>query len=116
MAKYIYPILFIFLSCSTEETTNQSTSKIKNPVETNDVEKTISYKIVFTENEGWGYQIFEGSTMLINQIHIPVIQGIHSFSSKENATKTADYIMQEVKNGNFPPTLTQEILDSLDVL
>ena len=116
MSKYIFPILFLLFSCSSEETSTTSASNTKKPIEIKDTEKVISYKIVFTENEGWGYQIFEGSTMLINQIHIPVIQGLHSFSSKNKATKTAEYIVQEVKTGNFPPTLTQEILDSLDVL
>lgn len=116
MLKYLFPIFFLLISCSSEKSTTSTTPTVKKSVETNDVGNAISYKIIFTENEGWGYQIFEGSTMLINQIHIPVIQGLHSFSSKENATRTAEYIMQEVKTGNFPPTLTKEILDSLDVL
>lgn len=67
-------------------------------------------------NVGWGYQILQDGKLAIDQKHIPVIQGCKSFSSKEKAEKTGNFIIQKMKNGVFPPTLTEEELDSLEVL
>lgn len=65
---------------------------------------------------GWGYQIFEGNTMLINQEHIPSVPGINGFSSEEKATKAVEYIVTQMDQGLFPPTVSPQILDSLGVL
>jgi hypothetical protein len=67
-------------------------------------------------NVGWGYQILQDGKLAIDQKHIPVIQGYKSFSSKEKAEKTGNFIIQKMKNGVFPPTLTEQELDSLEVL
>ncbi|MFN5911173.1 MAG: DUF4907 domain-containing protein [Bacteroidota bacterium] len=65
---------------------------------------------------GWGYQILQDGKLAIDQKHIPVIQGYRGFSTKENAEKTANYIVDKLERGIFPPTLTIEELDSLEVL
>jgi len=75
-----------------------------------------SYKVIFDQNNGWGYQIFEAGKMVINQTHIPAIPGIQGFSSQENAEMTAEYLLKKIKEGVFPPTITVQTLDSLGVL
>lgn len=75
-----------------------------------------SYKVIFEENKGWGYQIFEGEKMIVNQPHIPAVQGIKGFSSQKNAEITAEYILKKIEEGNFPPTISVQTLDSLGVL
>ena len=67
-------------------------------------------------NIGWGYQILQDGKLAIDQKHIPVIQGYKGFSSKEKAEKTGNFIVEKMKNGIFPPTLTEKELDSLAVL
>lgn len=75
----------------------------------------ISYRI--TENEhGFGYQIFNGDKMLINQPHIPAIPGIKGFESKQKAELAAKYIVSEIKNGNFPPTVDENKLREIGAL
>ena len=107
----IFILLFFFtLSCSDEEVKTTANHKKEKQVGPN-----FSYKIIFTEEKGWGYQVFKGATILINQEHIPAVQGLQYFSSKENAETTAAYILQEVEKGNFPPTVDERILDSLGV-
>lgn len=93
------------------ESKESKTSEIKKPVV-----HSYSYKVLFEENKGWGYQIFNGSTLLINQMHIPSIQGIKGFETQQKAETTAEFILKEIENGVFPPTITKEILDSLGVL
>ncbi len=113
MIKYILPIAIILSACNGEKEQEIVPSDKKEKIQ---VAPSHSYKIIFEEELGWGYQIFNGSTLLINQTHIPAIQGLKGFETKEKAIIAAEYILDEVKNGKFPPTVTVEILDSLKVL
>lgn len=109
-------ILFAF-SCSSEP-------KIKVEEEhfekvTDSKQKTApEYTIITVEQTGfgWGYQILKDGKLMIDQKHIPAIQGNKGFSSKETASRTADFMVKKIKNGEFPPTLSIEELDSLEVL
>lgn len=85
-------------------------------VQSKENKTTYSARIIFTDSLGWGYQIFDGNTMLINQLHIPSIQGNRGFKSREAAQLTANFILYKLSNGIFPPTLDEKELDSLGVL
>ncbi len=111
MYKIVILIFLFSISCSNEEVETTVKSKKTIPVG-----PQFSSKILFKEGKGWGYQIFKGATLLINQEHIPAVQGLQYFSTKEKAEITAKYILTEVEKGNFPPTVDQNILDSLGVL
>ena len=77
-----------------------------------------AYTIEVTENAefGWGYQLFKDGKLMIDQKHIPAIQGEQGFTSKENAEITGNYILRKIKNGEFPPTVSVQELDSLGVI
>ena len=110
--KYILFLSIALLSCSNEPAELEEQLPIKQEEATSSL---VSSKIIFNEGIGWGYQIFEGSKMIINQEHIPAVQGMHGFSSKEKAVTAANYVVNKIENGIFPPTLTPEELDSLGV-
>ncbi len=74
-----------------------------------------SYKIIEVDH-GWGYQIYDGSTMLIKQEHIPSVPGINGFETQEKAEIAAKYVLDQVQEGNFPPTVSPEILESIGAL
>lgn len=81
------------------------------------VEATSKYTYQLVEGaHGWGYQIFEGSSMRINQQHIPSLPGVRGFNSQEHARKTAEYVIEQMEKGTPLPTLSKDILDSLGVL
>lgn len=75
------------------------------------------YQVLITENNGgFGYQILKDGKLVIDQPNIPAIQGNQFFSTREKAQKTADYLVEKLNKGIFPPTLAVEELDSLGVL
>ncbi|MBL1280350.1 MAG: DUF4907 domain-containing protein [Fluviicola sp.] len=119
MIRYLIPFVFL-VGCSNDVKENITPPKKDTIpqviVEPQKTDSGYKYKVVFEENNGWGYQIFEGDKMLINQMHIPAIQGLQSFSTEEKARITAEFILLQVEQGNFPPTVTKETLDSLGVL
>ena len=85
-------------------------------IESNDAKHDYSARIIYTDSLGWGYQIFDGNKMMINQIHIPSIQGRKGFKSRESAQITANFILYKLANDLFPPTVDEKELDSLGVL
>ena len=107
--------LLLTISCSPEPAQkNEADQHGSDAIAEQKVAK--SYKVIFTEEVGWGYQIFDGNKLMINQKHIPAVQGLTGFETKEKAEKTAQYVLDQVEAGIFPPTITTEILDSLEVL
>ena len=75
-----------------------------------------SVKTQFTPEHGWGYQILNNGDLYINQPHIPAVAGNKGFDSEAKAATTGDFILYKLNNGLFPPTISQEELDSLGVL
>jgi hypothetical protein len=75
-----------------------------------------SYKVISISENNWGYQLFDGPTMVINQTAIPSVQGIDGFDSHDKAERTAKFIVQKLERGIFPPTVDKNELDSLGVL
>ncbi|MCX6192040.1 MAG: DUF4907 domain-containing protein [Flavobacteriia bacterium] len=53
--------------------------------------------------------------MVINQTHIPAVQGVRAFSSKEQAQKAAEIIKGKLDQGIFPPTISLEELQSIGI-
>lgn len=77
---------------------------------------TWSYKVYLVSEGNWGYQLFDGATMVINQPSIPAVQGIAGFDTKEKADKTARFVLEKMKRGEIPPTISREELERLNVL
>jgi hypothetical protein len=90
------------------------------PIESSETEKASdsewSYEVTFLSENNWGYQIFQNGDMIINQTSIPSVQGIDGFDSQEKAERTAQFILNKVENGIFPPTVNKEDLEKLGVL
>ncbi|MDX2001295.1 MAG: DUF4907 domain-containing protein [Chitinophagales bacterium] len=73
-------------------------------------------KISYNNQTLWGYQIYKGEKLLINQTSIPGIQGNLGFQTKEQALKTALLVRDKLLQGQMPPTVIESELDSLGVL
>ena len=131
MNRFLFFLLVaLLLSCSNEETSEESGSTTTTlnektgpesesctyGIQSKENNTAYSARIIFTDSLGWGYQIFDGNTMFINQLHIPSIQGNRGFKSREAAQLTANFILYKLANGVFPPTVDEKELDSLGVL
>lgn len=75
----------------------------------------MSYKIISATNGSWGYDIY---TNLKVTIHQPIIPGRpinEGFKTKEDAEKVAKLVIEKMKKGEMPPTVTQEELKNLGI-
>lgn len=63
--------------------------------------------------ESWGYRLYLGYKLLVNQTNIPALSGNASFKSETDARKIAKLASSKVAGGQIPPTLTVEEVKNL---
>ncbi len=65
---------------------------------------------------GFGYNILIYDAVYNHQPHIPAINGMRGFHTKEQARKAAELVVYKIKNNIMPPSLSPKELDSLGTL
>jgi hypothetical protein len=78
--------------------------------------KTVTTAAYQNDSLGWGYCISIDGKKSINQPYIPSVAGKKGFKTKEQALKTAAFVVGKIHRNIFPPTVTEKELDSLGVL
>lgn len=76
----------------------------------------ITYKIIGSESEGYGYDVFADGKMVIHQPGIPGQPGIKGFRTKADSEKVAQLVVKKLKNKEMPPTVSEEELRTLKVI
>ena len=127
--RFIYIGFLLFLLISCENSTDEVKSTIVNEtdpetrpsatmeekIEVENVKKS-PYEVKTVQNSlGWGYEVWKDGALIINQTHIPAIQGLRAFVSQEQAQKAADIIKNKLDQGVFPPTISIDELRSIGV-
>lgn len=114
-AFFIFFILLIASCNSTIEHSKEEIVDTKAPIKNNS-NAEFSVAVIENQDATWGYQLLKDGKLMIDQKNIPAIQGNRGFSTKEKAELMGSFILQKVKNGGFPPTVSIEEMDSLGVL
>lgn len=65
---------------------------------------------------GFGYNILIYDAVYNHQPHIPAINGMRGFHTKEQAKKAAELVVYKIKNNIMPPSLSPQELDSVGAL
>src|SRR5688572_30187456 len=137
MKKAILLFSVILFSCGSEKTEETETTgivqdnilvdtvpdRISAAVETDTIPKvypnpqdtSYSYKITRGE-KGYGYEIFHQGKLLIRQPHIPAIQGNLEFPAESDAKTVAVFVIEKLKKGISPPSVSEEELTKLGIL
>jgi len=79
-------------------------------------QKKIEYFIIHVPEDQYGYYIMIDGQMYIEQKTIPAIEGNKGFKTKEDAKKIADLVIQKIREGEIPPTITVEDLKAHNVI
>ena len=100
-------------SCSNDK--NEDSTPSTESVVNHDKPK-YTYKVFHKPDLGWCYQVFRGPKIIIDQQHIPAVQGIHGFETKEQAEIAVNFVMERVLAGNERPSVTPQELDSIGAI
>ncbi len=69
-----------------------------------------SFRIKQSANKTWGYEIFKGEKLLIDQPTIPGVPGGNGFVDAKQASLVAKKVIQKLNKGIFPPQIEQNEL------
>ena len=84
-------------------------------VETNK-NASYTYSIIPAPNKTWGYDIYMEKRLFIHQPGVPGLPGNEGFKSKASAGKVAKLVIEKIKKGELPPSVTIEEMKKLKVL
>jgi hypothetical protein len=80
------------------------------------VDTQLTYEIIETPNNTYGYNIKTNGRILIHQPNIPALPGHEGFKTEEFAITVAELVISKIRQSNFPPSVSVYELDSLGVL
>ena len=75
-----------------------------------------SYTIISAPNNTWCYDIYKDKKLFIHQPSIPAVPGNEGFKTKAEAEKVAKLVIEKIKKGEMPPSVTIEEMKKLKVL
>jgi len=74
-----------------------------------------TFKPIQVHNYTWGYDIYVNNKLKIHQPNIPGKSGKEGFKTKEDAEKVARLVIEKMKRGEMPPTVTPEEISNLNI-
>ncbi|HVX51709.1 MAG TPA: DUF4907 domain-containing protein [Chitinophagaceae bacterium] len=74
-----------------------------------------SFTIIPVAKNAWGYNINLNGKVFIHQTTIPGMQGNIAFSRKTDAENTAKLVVQKIKKGIMPPSVSLQELQQLNI-
>src|SRR3954451_7973660 len=75
--------------------------------------KNITYQLVPSENKTWGYDIYINGKLFIHQPSVPALPGNAGFTTKTAAEKIAKKVIEKIRKGENPPTISIDELKQL---
>jgi hypothetical protein len=75
-----------------------------------------SFTIIQTVNNTWCYDIFKEGKRLIHQTSIPGLPGNEGFKNKSDAERVAQLVIEKLKKGEMPPSITADELKKMKIL
>ncbi len=77
---------------------------------------TLTYKTIDAPGHTYGYDVFADGNLMIHQTSVPALPGIEGFKTKEAATKVALLVIEKIKKGEMPPTVSVDEMKQLNLI
>ncbi|WP_158638318.1 DUF4907 domain-containing protein [Panacibacter ginsenosidivorans] len=75
-----------------------------------------NYKIIDAPDKTFGYDVYADDKLLIHQTNKPAMPGSKAFATKKDAVKIAELVIEKLRKGIMPPTVSKEELQMLKVI
>jgi len=76
----------------------------------------LTYNIIDALNNTFGYDVFVDGKLMIHQASIPAMPGNEGFKTQDDAAKVAELVMNKIRKGEMPPTVSTKELQDLHVI
>jgi len=76
----------------------------------------ITYRIIAAANHTWCYDILAEGRLMIHQPSAPGLPGNEGFKTKAKAAKVAGLVVEKIKNGEMPPSVTMDEMKKIGAL
>lgn len=116
--KTFLTFLALFIVMISSAQTNSEKPQIKKDSFSSNSLKTERYtfSIIPAANNTWCYDIYMDKKLFIHQPSIPAVPGNEGFKTKADAEKVAKLVIDKIKKGEMPPSVTIEEMKKLKVL
>jgi hypothetical protein len=76
----------------------------------------LTYKVIDAPKQTYGYDVFADGRLMIHQTSAPALPSNEGFKTKENATKVALLVIDKIRKGEMPPTISIDEMKKLNVI
>ncbi len=76
----------------------------------------LQYFVIKADSLTYGYSVYANGLLYIEQKTIPAVGGTKGFADTTAAAKTAQLVIQKIKQGEMPPTITITDLKKINAL
>ena len=94
----------------------QPQSSAKFPAASAYAKTKLSYKVIDAPKHTYGYDVFADGRLMIHQTSVPALPGDEGFKTKEAATKVAVLVIEKIKKGEMPPTISTDEMKKLNAI
>ncbi len=76
----------------------------------------LTYKIIDAPKHTYCYDVFADGRLMLHQTSVPALPSNEGFKTKEDATKVALLVIDKIKKGEMPPTISIDEMKKLKVI
>jgi hypothetical protein len=123
MRMYQLKLAALIVSCCTSSTTlfaqapsapaQKDSSAVKFPDTSAYANTKLTYKIIDAPKHTYGYDVLADGKLMFYQTSVPALPGNEGFRTKEDATKVALLVIDKIKKGEMPPTVSIDEMKKL---
>ena len=76
----------------------------------------LTYKVIDAPKHTYGYDVFADGRLMIHQTSAPALPGNEGSKTKEDAARVALLVIEKIKKGEMPPTISIDEMKKLKVI
>jgi hypothetical protein len=76
----------------------------------------LTYKVIDAPKHTYGYDVFADDRLMIHQTSVPAIPDNEGFKTRKDATKVSLFVIEKIRKGEMPPTISIDEMKQLNVI
>ena len=116
MITFSVSVFFIVFVQAQQQPQQPENNAAKFPAAGTYANTKLTYKIIDAPNKTFGYDVYADYKLMIHQNSIPALPGNEGFKTKADTEKVALPVIDKIRKGEMPPTVSVDELKELKVI